>query len=441
MPTTIGEKIKKLRKELKLTQSQLAGDEMTKSMLSQIENNVARPSMKNLQYLASKLNKSVSYFLDEEAEVEFDEKSKFSIEIINDKLKEISKFIEERKGKEAEKEICKLLQEHTFNKKSKIYADIIYYLGRSLNLLERFDEAEEKLHVAIKLYSEAFLYTNAARAYLELVEMPWSKVDFKKCLDLIDETKKIYNKSTKQDTFFEIELLRTESIILSALDNNKETLKILKRAIELSNDKKVYYKSGELHKTLALIYLMEEDYEAFKYNMKKAKQYAEFTENKKFLRYLELLWAFYENKMNNPHAALEHIRLSEGGYDKVIFIYYLQKGIAYYLLGEYEKALENIRFMDYPTDAHHKFDYQNIWSAKIYEGLILNKLNGYNEAVEAVKMGIDKMEIFSEPESKQLAFAYKSLSEIYSHGEEFEAAFKALKKANDIEDFLKTKRV
>jgi len=63
---TTGEKIKALRKELKLTQSQLAGEEMTKSMLSQIENNNAMPSMKNLRYLANQLGKPISYFLDED---------------------------------------------------------------------------------------------------------------------------------------------------------------------------------------------------------------------------------------------------------------------------------------------------------------------------------------------------------------------------------------
>ncbi len=65
MAQSLGEKIKALRKELNMTQTDLAGSEMTKSMLSQIENNLATPSMKNLQYLASKLGKSMAYFLDD----------------------------------------------------------------------------------------------------------------------------------------------------------------------------------------------------------------------------------------------------------------------------------------------------------------------------------------------------------------------------------------
>ncbi|MCT4573638.1 helix-turn-helix domain-containing protein, partial [Bacillus thuringiensis] len=52
---TLGEKIKTLRKEKKLTQTELVGSELTKSMLSQIENGKATPSMKTLQYIAEKL--------------------------------------------------------------------------------------------------------------------------------------------------------------------------------------------------------------------------------------------------------------------------------------------------------------------------------------------------------------------------------------------------
>ena len=46
----------------KLTQTELAGSEMTKSMLSQIENGKATPSMKTLQYIAEKLECETSFY-------------------------------------------------------------------------------------------------------------------------------------------------------------------------------------------------------------------------------------------------------------------------------------------------------------------------------------------------------------------------------------------
>ena len=66
---TLGEKLRQARAEAGLTQRQLCGEEITRNMLSQIENGSARPSMKTLQYLAAQLNKPVSWFLEEEGAV------------------------------------------------------------------------------------------------------------------------------------------------------------------------------------------------------------------------------------------------------------------------------------------------------------------------------------------------------------------------------------
>lgn len=63
----LGEKIKAARLEAGLSQRQLCGDTITRNMLSQIENGSASPSMATLQYLAGRLGKSVSFFLQEQA--------------------------------------------------------------------------------------------------------------------------------------------------------------------------------------------------------------------------------------------------------------------------------------------------------------------------------------------------------------------------------------
>lgn len=64
---TLGEKIKQARLEAGLSQRQLCGGEVTRNMLSQIENGAAKPSMATLSYFAARLGKPVSYFLEETA--------------------------------------------------------------------------------------------------------------------------------------------------------------------------------------------------------------------------------------------------------------------------------------------------------------------------------------------------------------------------------------
>ena len=62
----LGQKLKEARLELGLSQRQLCGEVITRNMLSLIENGSASPSMETLRYLAGKLGKSMSYFLEEE---------------------------------------------------------------------------------------------------------------------------------------------------------------------------------------------------------------------------------------------------------------------------------------------------------------------------------------------------------------------------------------
>ena len=62
----LGKKIKEARLEAGMSQRALCADVITRNMLSQIENGGARPSMTTLQYLAGRLGKPISYFLEEQ---------------------------------------------------------------------------------------------------------------------------------------------------------------------------------------------------------------------------------------------------------------------------------------------------------------------------------------------------------------------------------------
>lgn len=65
----LGERIKQARLEKGLSQRQLCGEEITRNMLSQIENGSARPSMTTLAFLARQLEKPISFFLQEDVAV------------------------------------------------------------------------------------------------------------------------------------------------------------------------------------------------------------------------------------------------------------------------------------------------------------------------------------------------------------------------------------
>ncbi len=66
---TIGQRILAARQELGLSQRALAGENITRNMLSAIEHDKARPSLDTLQYLSRILGKPVGWFLGEELPV------------------------------------------------------------------------------------------------------------------------------------------------------------------------------------------------------------------------------------------------------------------------------------------------------------------------------------------------------------------------------------
>ena len=63
---SLGERLKKARLDRGLSQSQVAGEQITRNMLSQLEHDQASPSVKTLEYLASVLGVRISWLLEEQ---------------------------------------------------------------------------------------------------------------------------------------------------------------------------------------------------------------------------------------------------------------------------------------------------------------------------------------------------------------------------------------
>ena len=59
----LGERVRTARRERGMSQAQLAGEELTKGFISQVESGLVRPSVRSLQIIATRLSKSLDYFL------------------------------------------------------------------------------------------------------------------------------------------------------------------------------------------------------------------------------------------------------------------------------------------------------------------------------------------------------------------------------------------
>ena len=73
----LGQKIKQLRKQKKMTQAELVGTKITRNMLSSIENGTAFPSLETLDFIAERLDTTVAHLLsDDSYDLTFQKKEK-----------------------------------------------------------------------------------------------------------------------------------------------------------------------------------------------------------------------------------------------------------------------------------------------------------------------------------------------------------------------------
>ena len=135
---TLGEKIKKARKEKRLTQTALVEDKITRNMLSQIERGNANPSLDTIKFLAERLSLPIAYLISEDDDLFFFEKN----EVIDD----IYKLYESKNFLQCTEKILSL---------SSIDDELAYLVATSYFYLSKDSTTRGALQSALK-YAEKF---------------------------------------------------------------------------------------------------------------------------------------------------------------------------------------------------------------------------------------------------------------------------------------------
>ena len=118
---TLGEKIRKLRTQKGMTQSELCDKKFTRNLLSEIESGKANPSFDNLRYIANRLNVPLPYLLSEDEDLFYYLKKSA--------LPDIKKLLEQKKYKPC---IEMILELHGLDDELNYLLSICYFeLGKS----------------------------------------------------------------------------------------------------------------------------------------------------------------------------------------------------------------------------------------------------------------------------------------------------------------------
>lgn len=145
----LGRRIKEARLAKKMTQSDVAGDFITRNMLSQIESGAANPSLKTLEYLTSVLDIPIQVLLPDSKETEREEAENSLFE----QLMELKQLFSEEKY-----QLAVEAAESLFD--TDLYDEAYALAARSYVSLAQQKEKENDLSAAAELADKAYEYAD-----------------------------------------------------------------------------------------------------------------------------------------------------------------------------------------------------------------------------------------------------------------------------------------
>ncbi|MDA1948672.1 helix-turn-helix transcriptional regulator [Bacillus cereus] len=396
---TLGEKIKTLRKEKKLTQTELVGSELTKSMLSQIENGKATPSMKTLQYITEKLECEMSFLLEEdEGEI---------VELIQ----KMEPLIKANKCDEVYKTLLPIVQTEL---PSTLNTARLYKQFLTGAVIMNDYHIEYYVETAVSIFEKYTLYRESTETKLLFYYMLFKRKKYKECLQMIATIRDEYKaKNLEMDLITHIQLYLKEAIILLAYGNYEKCEKVILDALAFSKKHQVYYKTDEFYRILSYQKVITADKEQYLYYIKKSEQFAIFTEDILSIAIIDILKAYYYNTITNEYTiALKHLeQFREKLKDEPIFqddgLYYLEKGKSLYGLKSYKEALAILKHATIPDYMSHPLDQSWVLTAGSYRALCYIELQDKKSALKEAKEAVQAIDSY--PDSIFTSFIKETL--------------------------------
>lgn len=365
--TTLGERIRKIRKDKKMTLETLAGTELTKGMLSLIENNKAQPSMESLNYIAERLGVDVSDLLEsvnvQELRQLLEEVEKlYSIENenpeqISEKYQKIVSLIEPVKDKlTSGYEAARLLE---------LYSYGLYY-GPSK------EDWHPYLEKAASLYEQMNITARRAKVGLFRALDKFTKHKYYEALELLlQERRNIEEKHSYIDSLTRLDFDYHEAILHFAVGDSDSAIEVIDSAIKYSKKHKVFYHIDDLYRIAVGYGLLFNDEDKINYYADKLKHYGEFAEDEIYFDFYDFVQAdiLIERERDYLKALQIIDKLLSKKENFPLTHYLVMKGKALYKLGKYEEAIKALESVKVPDYIHHPFDLSIIYIADSYKAL------------------------------------------------------------------------
>lgn len=361
----IGQQIKALRKEKKLTQSQLAEGIITKSMLSMIENGKAEASMRSLREIAKRLDVPVQSLLVDAREAD--------LQKIVEEIESTQGTLQSWKDEDVQQALRPYLEDEMNSvwqgKAYTLFADTMFNNGEQQKLLELYDRAiavferfEEKEKLIMARISQAF--------YL----LMWNRFD--EAIERIDMLELIDLRSMKTKTRVEFSMLMVFRNMLYD-DDLPGAIRRLEGTLDYMTRTKIYYRVDDVYRVIAICALYLKDEDLVLSALEKAKQYTAFTGDVSMKIRVAMTEALYAIDYRKTDLLKQQISVMDqllAGNEEFIAAFEMSKGVYFALTGETEVARKSfLKLLEHHDQwAKHGFVDQAIY----FEGLLIGTSHG-----------------------------------------------------------------
>lgn len=402
----LGDRIRKIRKQKKMTLDALAGTELTKGMLSLIENNKANPSMESLTYIAQQLGVEMADLLGEVSSEELREVLERTEKIFNtplsdfpDKYMQLIKLIEPFMGK--------LSQGYESARLMEVYSYALHH--------EKREGWEKFLGSASDIFDQINISSNRTSIGIYLSSIPFWEHDYTTALEIfMIERKHIEARYSYIEPMARLDLDYHEAILLYAVGDYEAAIETMEKAVAFSREKRLFYLIDDLYRLAAAHALMEDNKKERDYYLKKLKQYGEFADHAPSIHFYHLFQIIilisdkreYEKALKEIDVLVSDPKMKEFYYSW----FNLEKAKALYYLKRFDEALETINEVAMLETHHHPIDLSNFYIKDSYKALILLELGRRNDAVTAARIAVDKLQPL--PESRLQRFGFKVLEKV-----------------------------
>lgn len=406
MLSTLGERIRAIRKQRKMTLDALAGDQMTKAMMSYIENNKANPSMESLSYIAERLGVKVSELMEE---------------INPQEVREVLKAVEKIYTGETEDKYKKIIdavrpyiesldQGYEAARLLELYGRALYY--------EKMDNWIEVIDKATALYDQLNLSSRLAAIGIFKSIVKFTKREYEDSLAiLLEERSKIEKRNGLIEPLIRLDFDYWTSLLHFAVGNSEEAVRIMNEGIEFSKSQQIFYRIAHLYQLAIVNAMMNKDISAISYYENKILQYGVFAEDRDAIPFINFVKIHYLTSYEKSfREALELIKEhhNEYGFDEsnTSYSFMGEKGKALYGLGRYEEALACLKEVKIPHYAHHPFDLSILYEKDAYAALSHMALGNKAEAKHLIEIAVEN--ISAMPSSPYKDFIMKTYNTIAS---------------------------